>query len=141
MAFGKYYPPEEKMITTIKGEQVLLKKPAGYGGLFWGSVYFKESGEHIKMAEYYFTDVAESNGNDSYEYWETIDDYIGKHCKKYIKYTPHKSYHYQHGFGGDESDGLIDFWLPEPVKEMPDMEFEIDRVKYIMKWQYSSGHE
>jgi hypothetical protein len=140
MAFGKFIPAEEKMITNIYGEQVLLKKPAGYGGLFWGSVYFKDSGEHIKMAEFYFTDLAENNDNDTYDYWEKIDDCIGKHCKKYLP-SKGEHHHYQYGFGGDEGDGLIDFWLPKPVKEMPDMEFEIEGIKYVMKWDYSPGQD
>lgn len=141
MPFGKYIPAEEKMIKTIDGDEVLLKTPAGYAGLFWGNVYFKENDQFISHAEFYFTDVAENNDRDDYEYWELIDGYIGKHCKKYLPKKTHESYHYQYGFGGDECDGLIDFWLPEPVQEMPDMEFTIEGVEYVMKWTYSSGND
>lgn len=141
MAFGEYHAAEESMITNIHGEQVLLKTPAGYGGLFWGNVYFKDTGECISMAEYYFTDLGERNDDCIYDYWMTIDEYIGKHCKKYLPKKTSEHHHYQYGFGGNNCDGLIDFWLAEPVKKMPDMEFVIEGVTYVLKWRYSSGGE
>ena len=139
MPFGKFIPAKNEIITNMYGEKVPLNTPAGYGGLFWGRVY-DEDGKRIELAADYFWDMAEANGEENEAtYWEFIDGEIGKHCEKYIKSDD--MHHYQYGFGGDESDGLIDFWLPEPVQEMPPMAFEVCGKKYTIQWDYSSGDD
>jgi hypothetical protein len=141
MPFGKYYPAENTMITTIYGDQVPLNKPAGYGGLFWGRVY-DENEKKIWPASDYFWDLAKSDGHElEYEYWELIDSLIGEHCKKYVAPYSDDDHHYQYGFGGDECDGLIDFWVKDPIPKMPDMPFEVAGEKYVLKWEYSSGSD
>lgn len=139
MPFGKFIPAKNEIITNIRGEQVPLNTPSGYVGLFWGRV-FHANGRRIKMAEDYFYELAKKNNEDSeFTYWELIDAEIGKHCQKYLKSDD--KYHYQYGFGGDESDGIIDFWLPEQVQEMPPLRFKIRGKTYILRWEYSGGDD
>lgn len=141
MPFGKFIPARNEIITNMYGEQVHHSTPPGYGGLFWGRVHNKD-GKRIRLAEDYFYDLAKKNGEETeFVYWEHIDSEIGKHCQKYIDPFYKSSHHYQYGFGGDESDGLIDFWLPEPIPEMPPMTFEICGEKYTIEWEYSSGDD
>jgi hypothetical protein len=137
MPFGKYYPSK-----NIKFGNKTIKKPGGYSGLFWGSVYTKEN-KKIQNASNYFLNQSEENGLDEYDYWDKIDTEINKHCEKYISpyLVEDRSYHYQTGFGSNHCDGLIEFWLPVEVPEMPDFKFIIDNNEYTMKWQYSDGSD
>jgi hypothetical protein len=138
MPFGKFHPAKSEIITRLDGTTVPLDTPPGYGGLFWGRVYDSD-GNRIRRASDYFWELGQDNMEDEFRYWYVIDELIHQHCLKYIH--PYRGYahHYQSGFGGDESDGLIDFWVKEPIPEMPDMPFEIEGEKYILKWEYSSG--
>jgi hypothetical protein len=138
MPFGKFYPAKTETIKNIRGETIEHSSPAGYGGLFWGRVYDSE-GKRIRMAEDYFWELGKvDHPEDDFKYWYDIDELIHQHCLKYIH--PYRGdLHYQSGFGGDECDGLIDFWVKEPIPEMPDMPFEIAGKKYTIKWEYSSG--
>jgi len=141
MPFGKFIPARNDIITRRDGTKTTLNTPPGYGGLFWGRVYDKD-GQRIHLAEEYFYELAKTNKERSdFTYWEIIDAEIGKHCDKYIGPFYKSSHHYQYGFGGDESDGIIDFWLPEQVPEMPPMVFEIRGEKYTIEWEYSSGDD
>jgi hypothetical protein len=139
MSFGRFYPAENRIITNIYGEKVPLNKPSGYGGLFWGSVY-DAKGKHIEMASDYFWDREDLNTEDL-NAWEEISNFIDDHCSKYIKPYCDDRHHYQSGFGGDECDGLIDFWTKDPIPDMPDMPFEIAGEKYTIRWDYSGGHD
>jgi len=135
MPFGKFIPAKNEIITNMYGEQVPLNTPPGYGGLFWGHV-FHGNGRRIKIAQDYFMELAKKNGEEhDFVYWELIDAEIGKHCEKYIGPYFKPSHHYQYGFGGDESDGIIDFWLPEPVAETPPLRFKIRNKRYIIRWE------
>lgn len=112
----------------------------GYGGLFWGAVY--DSDElRILSASDYFVDLAESNDLDMFTYCDAINELINHCCHKQFdslldKTTTHC---YQSGFGGSNCDGLIDFWLPKPIPEMPDIQFIIDDKRYTLRWTFSSS--
>jgi hypothetical protein len=139
MPFGTFHPAEDKVITTMYGDQVPLKTPAGYGGLFWGHVYDSD-GKQLCMASEYFLDLGKTDHpEDDFKYWYDIDELIHRHCMKYVHPYRGDTHHYQSGFGGDDCDGLIDFWLTEQVPEMPDMPFEIAGTQYVLKWTYSPG--
>jgi hypothetical protein len=143
MPFGKFSPAESRMITNSRGEKLPLNTPAGYAGLFWGKV-FHGNGRRIKNAEDYFCNLAKKNGEDyEYLYWDIIGEAIDLYCEKYIAplINDHDQYHFQSGFGGDECDGLIDFWLPEPIAKMPPLRININGKNYILRWEYSSGDE
>jgi hypothetical protein len=142
MPFGKFSPARNEIITTMGGDKVPLHTPAGYGGLFWGSVYGSD-GNKIKRAENYFRELGEvDHPEDDYTYWYDIDELISEHCIKYIgPYRGDIHHNYQSGFGGDECDGLIDFWTEKPLPDMPNMPFEIAGKRYILKWEYSSGSD
>jgi len=132
MPFGKFKPAKSERTTDSRGHPVVLNTPAGYGGIFWGTVY--DSNGKI-VDEDYFSDLAE-NTDDDYKYWDIIDEFILEHCLKYIDPFCGGQRCYQSGFGGKYSSGLIDFWTKDPIPEMPDMLFEIEGKKYIMKWRY-----
>lgn len=139
MPFGKFRPAENKIITNIYGEKVPLNTPSGYGGLFWGSVY-DAKGKRINLASDYFWD-RKLPLDDQFDAWEHISECIDAHCSKYVAPYCDDRHSYQSGFGGDESDGLIDFWAKDPIPEMPDMPFEVAGEKYTIRWDYSSGHD
>lgn len=139
MPFGKFRPESTETIKNMYGEMVTFTNHAGYGGLFWGSVYDSD-GNQIRMADDYFWDFGKvDHPEDDFKYWYDIDNFIGEHCDKYIRPYSSNIHHYQYGFGGDESNGLIDFFVENPIPEMPDMPFEIAGKNYVMKWIYSSG--
>jgi hypothetical protein len=139
MPFGKFHPAKTEMIKTISGEIIEHSSPAGYGGLFWGRVYDSD-GNLIRLASDYFWELGKENNPEyDFQYWEEIDELIHEHCLLYVQPYTSDRHHYQSGFGGDESDGLIDFWVKDPIPEMPDMLFEIAGKKYTIKWNYSSG--
>ena len=139
MPFGKFCPAKTEMIKNIHGEMIEFHQRAGYGGLFWGSVYGPD-GKKIKMANDYFWELGKvDHPEDDFKYWYDIDELISQHCTQYIGPYRGPDHHYQSGFGGDESDGLIDFWTENPVPEMPDMPFTIAGKNYVLKWRYSSG--
>jgi hypothetical protein len=141
MPFGKFYPAKKEPIKTISGETIEHSSPDGYGGLFWGCVYDSD-GKQIRMAQDYFWNLGkDDHPEDDFKYWYDIDELIHQHCLKYIHPYRGDRHHYQSGFGGDESDGLIDFWVKEQVPEMPDMPFEIAGKQYVLKWEYSSGDD
>ena len=127
MPFGKYCPVEKHT-------------PAGYSGLFWGTVYGKY-GERIANAQDYFRELAEENGVDGFIYEDEISDALEEHCEIYIDPYCGIDYNYQSGFGGDDCDGLVDFWTEKPIPTMPPMYFKICKRIYVMKFEYSSGSE
>lgn len=132
------------MIKTWGENTVKISNPEGYYGLFWGRVY-DQNGKCIYPASDYFMKLAEEKKIDTFHYWDTIYELIDAYCKKHI--TPlvedddDDKYHYQSGFGGDECDGLIDFWLPKQVPDLPDMPFTIDGTSYVLKWVYAGDDE
>jgi hypothetical protein len=139
MSFGKFHPAKKSTLKTIDGETKTVDTPAGYGGLFWGYVYNSQE-KVIPHAEDYFLELGEKNDpSDQFKYWDIIDHKITSHCLKYIDPYCGANHHYQSGFGGDEGNGLIDFWTEKRIPEMPDLEFEIEGEKYTIKWLYSSG--
>ncbi len=141
MPFGKFRPARDEIITTMSGDKVPLHTPAGYGGLFWGRVYGPD-GNRIRIADDYFWELGQvDHPEDDFKYWYDIDELINQHCTKYIGPYRGSDHHYQSGFGGDESSGLIDFWTAERIPEMPDMPFEIAGKAYVLKWEYSSGSD
>jgi hypothetical protein len=103
----------------------------GYGGLFWGSVS-NEDGSNIEYASDFFFKV-EENGKEA---WDIINDKLHLHLHKHIGKVDRLKYHWQCGFGGDEMDGLLDFWLPTQIECPPDMKFKILGEKYVMSFNY-----
>lgn len=140
MSYGKYNSEKDNKIIDMFGKEVSFKTPEGYSGLFWGTVY-NSKGKIMDDASDYFWDLSEEHENDGFEYWETISNFIEEHCSKYIAPYCGQDYHYQCGFGASDMNGLIDFCTKKPIPEMPDMPFEIEGKKYVIKWKYSSGHD
>ena len=112
----------------------------GYTGLFWGSVRNADGsavkGTRIYNGEEFPTDSAEEYFFNIEDAWEIINDKLYRHLHTHIGDVEHDKYHWQCGFGGDEMDGLLDFWLPRQIACPPDMTFEVLGKKYVMSFSY-----
>ena len=110
------------------GEKLTSKSgTTGYSGIFWGSVR-NEDGSQLQYAQDVFFEIDGA--------WEIINDKLQRHLQKHIGVVDRKNYHWQCGFGGDEMDGMLDFWLPTPLDCPPDMKFTILNKKYVMSFSY-----
>lgn len=138
MPYGIFCPAKKNTITNMLGKQVVVSTPAGYSGLFWGSVS-KQAGEDIPNAQEYFRELAKETGESVYEYWDLVSDALEGHCTNYVAPYCGVNHNYQSGFGGDESDGLIDFWTEKPIPRMPPMLFVVNKTMYVMKFEFSFG--
>lgn len=141
MPYGKFKPAKTTLIKNRwDGHEATVSTPDGYGGLFWGRVY--DAGNTLIFpASDYFMRLAEDKQLDTFEYWNILTELIDRHCVEYLNplMGQNLNYNYQSGFGGDDCDGLIDFWLPVQVPDLPDMPFTIEGKPYVLKWQYSPG--
>lgn len=135
---GKYQPAETTTVQTKDGEKT-IHTPEGYSGIIWGRLY-DSHGTYIRMGDDYIDQLATKNGADNCDYWLEITDLIYAHCDTYLKpirdKSEHKYYSYQCEFGGDGGSGMIDFWLPEQIPELPEMHFTIGGESFIMRWNY-----
>ncbi len=141
MAYGLFKQAEVKTFKDFKDETVVLNTPAGYAGLFWGRLYDSD-GYRIYCGSEILMRLAQENGEtDMFAYWDVVSKLIDKQCETYLKplMNGDESYAYQSGFGADECDGLIDFWLPTKVPELPNIPFEVGGKKFELRWEYSTG--
>jgi hypothetical protein len=102
--------------------------PFNVCGLIRANLY-NQDGSLLKNAEDYFFEMDEEGS-----YWGIISDKMNNHVSKYFPERESGKNVWQTGFGGDESDGLIDFALQTYPPAVPDMEFDIDGIVYIMKF-------
>ena len=103
--------------------------PFNVCGLIRAKVY-NQDGSLLKNAEDYFFEMDDMVGL----YWEIISNNVSKHVAAYFPKWELDKNSWQAGFGGDEGSGLIDFALQSHPPAVPDMEFEIENKKYIMKF-------
>jgi len=119
----------------------------GYSGIFWGSVRNEDgslvTGTRMYNGEPFDTDSAEEFFFEMYdndkEAWDIISDKLDRHLQTHIGDVDLDKYHWQCGFGGDEMDGCLEFWLPTRIERPPVMKFEILGKKYVMSFYYSGG--
>jgi hypothetical protein len=98
-------------------------------GLIWAKVR-NQNGSVFKNASDYFFELDESG-----KYTMLIADLMEKHVTKYFpKYESDKNV-WQVEFGGDGSNGLIDYALQTPPPRLPMMLFEIQGHTYVMDFQ------
>ena len=117
-----------------------LSKPDGYVGLFLGTI-FDEDGSKFRCLREYAGQLVQSDSFNLYVLdiegaWDKINDKLQDHMTKHIGPVA-MPYGWQCGFGGDEMDGLLDYWLPTKLACPPEMKFTISGMKYIMKFSYS----
>ena len=131
------FKPEERFINQFSNKKVVT--PAGYSGLFVGRVY-DSMNNLIPDADTYFWNLDQSVGKLGDD---SIDTALRAHLAK--KWHPLESvsskYSYQSGFGGDEGNGLIDFFLKKQMPCPPDMKFKVHDKNYTMKFIYSEPQE
>ena len=75
----------------------------------------------------------EDNGKEA---WDIINDKLHCQLQTQIGKVDFNKYHWQCGFGGDEMDGLLDFWLPTQIACPADMHFTILGKNYVMSFIY-----
>ena len=102
--------------------------PFNVCGLIRANIYNQDDSLLANAADYFF------DMDDMGVYWEIISDKVENHVSKYFPAREPSKNVWQAGFGGDESDGLIDFALQAYPPVVPDMEFEIENKKYTMKF-------
>jgi len=134
--------------TLLNGKSINAHiSPKGYYGVFWGSVSNEDGSVPTRMkkfgdgeietenAQEYFYDMkVDDRGNDAYD---IINDNLHRHLQTHIGEVDPIKYHWQCGFGGDEMDGMLDFWLPTKIKCPPDMKFAILGKNYVMSFSYA----
>jgi hypothetical protein len=134
MAYGKFIPARKFSGTRKDGTKYSGESPAGYSGLFRANVtyangkrVFAEDGDEVYSVSDYFFNRDESS-------WETVNDSMDKF---YGAIVPRDgTYGCQYGFGGDEGDGLIDFFAKERIEVPKPMKFELFGTEYVMSWYY-----
>jgi hypothetical protein len=137
--YGKYLEKETFVGIRRDGTEYSGQRPAGYTGLFRGHVTDIDGNKiHEYSACDYFLDLKKPENDDgglNFETWEIINQQLGEFVKIHMP-QQEDEYHWQCGFGGDESDGLIDFFCKQKVKLPPPMIFEVYGKKYEMTWKY-----
>lgn len=95
------------------------------GGLIRAQVYGPQG--LIKYADDFFDCETDS--------WEIIANAMDEVLSPILPARGVNKSHWQSGFGGDEGNGLIDYWLPEKITALPDVIFTIEGVEYKMVFQ------
>lgn len=139
MSYGKFVPARKYSGTREDGTTYSGEIPAGYSGLF-----------RARISNVDETPILDDNGVKLYRYTSVSDHWFNKDesifeivndCME-NKYgcivLDGKPYGAQYGFGGDECDGLIDFFAKERVKLPEPMKFEAFGKEYLMTWYYAS---
>ena len=96
-----------------------------YTGLIWGGVYDADDMQ-VVSADDKFWELDEGKT------MEIVSELVYKHASKYILRG-----FFQAGFGGDDSDGAIDYCSTFPIQQIPPMEFGVGEKKYTMKFSKS----
>jgi hypothetical protein len=92
---------------------------AKYTIVFWGTVY-DQAGIRVENAARQFW-------NEDSESWDHISGCIRKHASKFIRKE-----NFQSGFGGNYSDGCIEYSTWEKVDTIPLMKFQTNEKLYTM---------
>lgn len=123
--------------TTKYGDEKTRSNIKGYEGEFYGIIHNKETNKKIDVDE-------EFDEQDDYSY---IEEELKSHCKKYCEdnFTKEENkelnradseYEFICGFGGDEQDGIINFFVQKKIPLPPDMEIKFDDNTYIMSFKF-----
>jgi len=139
MGYGKFSPARKFSGTRMDGSHYSGETPNGYTGMFRAKVTLA-NGKEI-LTEYGCNVYSVSNyfferDNNS---WETVNEFMKKFYGPIVPYDG--SYGCQYAFGGDESDGLIDFFAKERVELPRPMKFELFGNEYLLTWYYQSEED
>lgn len=124
-------PRSVKLIGTRSGK--------GYGGLLHGSIKEKKTGR--ERTEDDFSYGFDGTRNE----YDIINDKLAAHFTAHLNAEPgnydrkslnKEGFNWQSGFGGDEGNGEIDFFLPKKIKMLSPMSFRINNVDYIMTFSF-----
>jgi hypothetical protein len=112
------------------------KKVEGYEGEFYGIISEKNTGHAI-------TEDTFEPEDDYY----TINEKLKSHCEEYRKanFTEEENkelddsqsiYEFRCGFGGDDQNGVINFFVPKQIPLPSKMKFMINNIAYIMRFKF-----
>ena len=96
-----------------------------YVGLVRAKIYNKD--DIIRNAQDEFFSIDENS-------WLEISNKMTKHVKKFFPKKEYGKNTWQSGFGGDDSDGTIDFALQAHPPAISDMRFKFNGKFYTMKF-------
>ena len=111
------------------------KKVEGYEGEFYGIISEKNTGHQIT-----------ENDFDTEEY-DIINEKLNLHCEEYRKanFTEEENkelddsqsiYEFRCGFGGDDQNGVINFFVSKQIPLPSKMKFTINNITYIMRFKF-----
>jgi len=146
--YGKYQPAEKYSGKRPDGTEYSGETLAGYSGDFRGSITDIDGNDvDDYSASQYFLTLRNPKNNTlkeddmNFETWEIIDNYISNCVSEYMPECDHKYYHWQCRFGGNDLDGLVEFFCKEKVKILPPMIFKVYDKSYRMIWTYHAGYD
>jgi hypothetical protein len=133
----KNSPRANNNSTKKYGDKKTRSNVEGYEGEFYGIIHDKKTGKKIVVDD-------EFDEEDDYPY---IQKKLKSHCAKYCEdnFTkeenkelddPDSEYEFICGFGGDEQDGIINFFVDKKIPLPPNMEIEFDDKTYIMSFKF-----
>lgn len=67
--------------------------------------------------------------------WVIINDAMKKVLIPILPERGVDKSNWQCGFGGDEGNGLVDYWLPKKIAYLPNVVFKIKGIEYKMIFQ------
>lgn len=138
--YGEKIESETYQVTSQEGIIKTYNTTPGYTGLFRanithadGSLILDHNGKEVyDKAEYFYDDM--------FTNWHIIqkamDDGLEDYIIRFTSSGSEISYNMQCEFGGDGSDGIIDFFTPSPIPMPPKVAFTIDGNNYLMTWYY-----
>jgi len=113
---------------VLYGDKMTMGKSVGYNGEFYGKIVVKETGESVDQDDFEYDENGELSND-----WDFIYDTMDGHFDKYLLDTftqaelrtinENSDYMFYHGFGGDEGDGIFNFFSPKKIPLPPPMEF------------------
>ena len=146
-SYGKYYPVHKFDGKRSDGTEYSGETPAGYGGLFRADVTDMDGNSlHDYSVADYFLGLKNPDENEdtyknlNFETWEIINEHVRDVLSKHMPEQDDK-YHWQCGFGGDEGDGLIDFFCKEKIDLPPPSIFRVYGKSYRMTWYYDGDDD
>lgn len=142
-SYGSYIASRKFSGKRSDGTEYSGETPAGYCGVFRAHITDINGNKlHEYSVSDYFLALKNPDGNEytgkdmNFETWEIVDEQISRVLCKHMPKRTHSSYHWQSGFGGDEGDGLVDFFCEQKVTLPPLSIFHLYGKLYKMTWYY-----
>lgn len=138
--YGEKIDSETHQVTSQDGVIKTYKTTPGYTGLFRANITYSDGNLILDHNGKEVYDKAEYFYDDMFTNWHIIqkamDDGLEEYVDRFTCLSSDTSHNMQCEFGGDGSDGIIDFFTSQPVPLPPPIAFTIDGKSYLMTWCY-----